>query len=126
MSVARLSAMHTAQASIPVLDESVLSELQTLGPDVVAEIVDLFLADVPMRLRKLKDAISAHSRDAVLREAHGLKGSALGVGAARLAHLCAAIECDARNDNLDQATARSASLQSEFAEAQTALKTCAA
>ncbi len=122
MGVARSCSMHTAQSSSPVLDDSVLSELQTLGADVVAEIVDLFLADVPVRLARLMQAIGDRSPDVVLREAHGLKGSALGVGATRLADLCAAIEHDARDGEIDRAIGRSSALEAEFAEAREALK----
>jgi histidine phosphotransfer protein HptB len=99
-----------------------LSELQRLGPDVVAEIFDLFVGDVPNRLVTLQRAIEERSLDAILREAHGLKGSALGVGATRLAHLCAAIEGDAREGQLDRAAARSARLEGESAEARRALR----
>jgi HPt (histidine-containing phosphotransfer) domain-containing protein len=113
--------MRSADTSVPILDGSVLSELQTLGPDVVGEIFDLFLADVPSRLVKLQHAIDDRSIDLVLREAHGLKGSALGIGASRLATLCAAIEDDAREGYLDWATARSTELEREFAEVRTAL-----
>ena len=122
MGVAPSCSMHTARSASPVLDDSVLSELQTLGAEVVAEIIDLFLADVPVRLVKLTQAIADRSRDAVLREAHGLKGSALGVGAVRLADVCAAIEHDARDGNLDSAIARSSTLEGEFAETRDALK----
>jgi HPt (histidine-containing phosphotransfer) domain-containing protein len=114
--------MRSAATSVPVLDECVLSELQTLGDDVVAEIFDLFLADVPSRLARLQRAIDDRSRDGVLREAHGLKGSALGVGAARLASLCSAIEHDAREGRLDQAVARSSRLEPAFVEVREALR----
>jgi|SRR6185369_48709 HPt (histidine-containing phosphotransfer) domain-containing protein len=113
--------MRSADMSVPILDRSVLSELQTLGPDVVGEILALFLADVPSRLVKLQHAIDDRSVDLVLREAHGLKGSALGIGASRLASLCAAIEHDAREGYLDRATARSSDLEREFTEVRTAL-----
>jgi histidine phosphotransfer protein HptB len=113
--------MRSAETSVPILDGSVLSELQTLGPDVVTEIFDLFLADVPSRLVKLQHAIDDRSLDLVLREAHGLKGSALGIGASRLANLCAAIEHDAREGHLDRASARSSELEPRFAEVRTAL-----
>lgn len=113
--------MRSAESSVPVLDGSVLSELQTLGPDVVGEIFDLFVADVPNRLGKLRHAIDDRSLDLVLREAHGLKGSALGIGASRLASLCAAIEHDAREGHLDRATLRSSELEPEFVEVRTAL-----
>jgi HPt (histidine-containing phosphotransfer) domain-containing protein len=113
--------MRSADTLVPILDGSVLSELQTLGPEVVAEIFDLFLADVPSRLVKLQHALDDRSLDLVLREAHGLKGSALGIGAARLASLCAAIEHDAREEHLDRAAARSSELEPEFAAVRTAL-----
>jgi HPt (histidine-containing phosphotransfer) domain-containing protein len=113
--------MRSAETSVPVLDDSVLSELQTLGPDVVAEIFDLFIADVPNRLVKLRQAFNDRSLDLVLREAHGLKGSALAIGASRLASLCAAIESEARGGLLDRGTALSSALESEFAEVRTAL-----
>ena len=113
--------MHGAEHGVPVLDQRVLSELQTLDIDVVAEIFDLFVRDVPNRLLALHKAIENRSCDAILREAHALKGSALGVGAMRLAQLCAAIEGDAREDQLDRACARSANLEGEFAEAHRAL-----
>jgi HPt (histidine-containing phosphotransfer) domain-containing protein len=114
--------MHTAENSVPVLDDNVLAELQTLGADVVAEIFDLFVADVPNRLGKLEQAIETRSCDGILREAHGLKGSALGVGASRLAMLCAAIEHDARDGHFDQAAARSSELAGQFAQVRDAMK----
>lgn len=114
--------MHTAETSVPVLDDNVVSELKTLGADVVAEIFDLFVADVPSRLGKLRQAIDTGSCDGILREAHGLKGSALGVGASRLARLCAAIEHDARDGHFDQAAARSSELEGEFTQVRGAIK----
>ncbi len=114
--------MQTAETSLPVLDDVVLSELQTLGPDVVAEIFELFIADVPTRLVKLQHALNDRSKDAILREAHGLKGSALGIGAARLASICAAIEHDAREGLLDHAASRLPDLEPEFAEVRGALR----
>jgi HPt (histidine-containing phosphotransfer) domain-containing protein len=113
--------MRSADSSVPILDDGVLAELETLGPDLVAEIFDLFVADVPSRLVKLRHAIDNQTIDLVLREAHGLKGSALGVGASRLATLCAAIEHDAREGHLDRATMRSSELEPEFADVRTAL-----
>ena len=122
MRVARSPHMQTAEGSVPVLDHAVLSELETLGADIVAEIVDLFLGDFPERLRKLQQAVNVRSKDAVLREAHGLKGSALAVGAARLASLCAAMECDARDGLLDRAAGQLFHLEPEFAKVRSALR----
>lgn len=114
--------MHTAETSVPVLDDGVLAELQTLGADMVAEIFELFVTDVPNRLSKMQQAIDASSCDGILREAHGLKGSALGVGASRLAVMCAAIERDARDGHLDQAADRASELAGQFAQVCGAIK----
>jgi HPt (histidine-containing phosphotransfer) domain-containing protein len=114
--------MYTAESSVPILDDRVLAELQTLGTDVLAEIFDLFLVDVPARVTKLHDAVNARSCEAVVREAHALKGSSLGIGASRLAMLCAAIEHHARKGNIEQATARSSSLDGAFAQVRDAIK----
>ena len=112
--------MNSPGASVPVLDTVVLTELEVLGADMVGEIVGLFVADVPQRLAKLHDAIAEQSQDAILREAHGLKGSALAVGAARLAGLCAAIEHDARAGLLDRVVAQWPNLEPEFADVRRA------
>ena len=121
MGVAPLTPMHKVDTLTPILDSAVLTELEMLGAEVVNEIVELFIADVPQRLTKLQHAIAARAGDAILREAHGLKGSALGIGAARLAELCAAIEHDARAGLLDQAVERSVGLESEFDQVRRAL-----
>ena len=114
--------MHTTEPEVPVLDDAVLADLETLGPDVVGEIVELFLLDVPGRLATLQRALDDRRGETVHREAHGLKGSALSIGATRLAAVCAAIEHAARQGDLDQAAAHSPGLISEFEEVQEALK----
>ena len=121
MGVALLPPMHRVDTLAPVLDSAVLTELEVLGAEVVNEIVELFIADVPQRLTKLQQAIAARAGDTILREAHGLKGSALGIGAARLAELCAAIEHDARAGLLDRTVERSVGLESEFDQVRRAL-----
>jgi HPt (histidine-containing phosphotransfer) domain-containing protein len=116
-----LADMHTAE-TVPVLDDSVIAELRQLGDEVVGEVVTVFLSDAPRRLGKLQHALIEQSRETVVREAHGLKGSALGVGAARLAQLCAAIEQGARAGRLPDLVSESAHLTTEFAEVERALK----
>lgn len=123
MGVARLEAMHLADVGAPpVLDAVALNKLQMLGAEVVGEIVQLFMLDVPDRLVKLRHAVAAQSSDTIMREAHALRGSALAVGAARLARLCAAIESDARAGLLDKAIDRSTELESAFEEVHEALR----
>lgn len=111
------------EQSAQILDAQVVGELRTLGDELLAEIIELFTADAPVRISRLEAAISAGSRDAILREAHGLKGSALGVGAARFARLCAEIENDARSGCVSEAASRSAHLLPEFKAVQAAFET---
>ena len=72
-------------AALPVLDPSVLACLrEACGDDMIAEIVDLFVVDVPQRWSTLTAAIASTSARHVSREAHGLKNSAVAVGAMRI------------------------------------------
>jgi HPt (histidine-containing phosphotransfer) domain-containing protein len=79
-------------SSLPVLDDASLAALRDLGAEAFDEIVHLFATDVPERLARLHQAVTMGEADAVRREAHGLKGGALAVGAVKMAHLCAALE----------------------------------
>jgi len=115
--------MHTAdRETAPILDGVALGELERLGPDVVSEIVQSFVLDVPERLISLRGEVAAQSSSGIVREIHALKGSALAVGATRLARLCAAIERDARAGFLDEAMARSSEIESVFEEVREALR----
>jgi HPt (histidine-containing phosphotransfer) domain-containing protein len=107
---------------LPVLDPTTVSEVQALGAELLAEIVDLFVTDVPIRLSRLRAAVADRAGDAIRREAHGLKGGALGVGAARMASICGAIERLAGAGDVDRAAALEASIDPAFAEARLALE----
>jgi HPt (histidine-containing phosphotransfer) domain-containing protein len=93
-----------------------------LGADFVTEIVDLFVADVPPRLTRLRDAVTTRVADAIRREAHGLKGSALGVGAVRMADICEAIEHEGGAGIFEGVDARCADLEPAFNDVRNALK----
>lgn len=83
----------------PTLDRSVLTELQQMcGPDtnLVEELISIFLADTPMQLLALQDALRNANYVEVERQAHRLKGSASAIGADRLREICEQIEQYAR------------------------------
>lgn len=109
-----------------ILDVSVMAAIRSLGapdePDVYAQVVRLFLVDVPINLSALGAAIAAADSDAVWRIAHRLRGSTLEMGVVRMAPLCAEIENAARAGSLDQAAARADSLDREFAAARAAME----
>jgi HPt (histidine-containing phosphotransfer) domain-containing protein len=113
-------------AAPAVLDVSVMAAIRALGsagePDVYTEVAQLFLADVPVHLAALRDAIAARRADQVEQIAHRLRGGALEMGALRMAPLCAALELSARGGSLHQAEDSLESLHREFAVARAALE----
>jgi HPt (histidine-containing phosphotransfer) domain-containing protein len=69
-----------------------LREIATAGDSMLPELVSLFIDDSTARLQKLSSACFRQDFTVVRAQAHSLKGSALQMGAARLASLCAALE----------------------------------
>jgi HPt (histidine-containing phosphotransfer) domain-containing protein len=113
-------------AEPPVLDVLVIAAIRALGlpgePDVYAEVARLFLDDVPIHLSALAAAIAADQIELVSRIAHRLRGSALEMGALRMAPVCGAIECGARGGSLEHAATQADRLEREFASARRELE----
>jgi HPt (histidine-containing phosphotransfer) domain-containing protein len=113
-------------AEVPVLDVSVMAAIRALGdpgePDVLAEVAHLFLVDVPIHLTALRAGIAAADPESVRQTAHRLRGSALEMGALRMAPMCAAIEQAARAGSIEHATAQADALDREFAAARRELE----
>jgi PAS domain S-box-containing protein len=91
----------TAEAA--TLDLTVLAGLRQLreagGADPLAELIDLFLQDTPLRVRKMRVDLDRGDPQGLKAAAHSLKGSANNMGARQLAKLCGAVEqAAAKND----------------------------
>jgi HPt (histidine-containing phosphotransfer) domain-containing protein len=118
--------MVLAATRLPVLDVVVMAAIRALGvpgePDVYAEVARLFLADVPIHLSALGAAIAAEKIESVCQIAHRLRGSALEMGALRMAPVCAAIEHGARAGSLEHAATHADMLDREFACARRELE----
>jgi HPt (histidine-containing phosphotransfer) domain-containing protein len=69
-----------------------LSEIATSDAGMLLELVSLFIDDSTVRLQTLNSACCRQDFKVVRAQAHSLKGSALQMGAARLAFFCAALE----------------------------------
>jgi HPt (histidine-containing phosphotransfer) domain-containing protein len=78
------------------VDLSVMSgyeRLQADGePDLIVELIDLYLADVPLRLTAMRDALYQRNWLQVKREAHNLRGSSGNLGAVGMAAICEELE----------------------------------
>lgn len=95
-----------------MIDWARISELEEeVGAEDFTEIAALFLAEVGEALTSLPEPLTGpEARDAF----HGLKGSALNLGFARMAELCAAAEAD-------PASADVPGIRMAFAESRQAL-----
>jgi HPt (histidine-containing phosphotransfer) domain-containing protein len=78
------------------IDESLLDSYRVLQdegqPDVVAELIDIYLDDLPERLASVREALSAGEPSKIRSAAHALKGSSASIGAVRLAAICGDLE----------------------------------
>jgi HPt (histidine-containing phosphotransfer) domain-containing protein len=79
-----------------VLDPAVVDSLRQLTPpgepDVLAEILNVFLSEVPRRIERLKSAFREGNAPDVQRAAHSLKGSSGNIGADALHEVCRQID----------------------------------
>jgi CheY-like chemotaxis protein len=84
-----------AVAAVPedtLVDEERMRVFREDYPEIVEQLVDLFIDSTPPLLADLRLAVQDGDGEAVRRAAHKLKGSCQNIGAARLAGLAAAIE----------------------------------
>ena len=100
------------------LDRSVLAglhELQEEGePDILSELIELFLADIPPKLVVLREAAEADDAHSVERLAHSIKGSCGNMGAVEMEALCKELEEMGRSEDLAAAPARISLLEGAF------------
>jgi CheY-like chemotaxis protein/HPt (histidine-containing phosphotransfer) domain-containing protein len=117
---------EVAPEATAAIDPAALTSLRSLSDsdedNVLADLIELFLGDMPAKIDQIRDAI-AQDRPASLREsAHNLKGSASNLGARRLAGVCARLETLARGSSLAEAAELVPKLQEEFARVCDALR----
>ncbi len=109
----------------PAVDDAALEALRALqepdGPDVVQEMIELFLGDLAARHEAITAALAAGQADRLRAEAHGLKSSAAYIGAPRLAEAAKALEQAARAGDLPAAQGAAARLAPEAEAARAAL-----
>ncbi len=75
-----------------------------LGDEELAgEILDGFLADVPLQVDVLKKAIDTGDTHTIQHEAHSLKGASANVGAVTLREIALQVELAGKDENLNEA-----------------------
>jgi two-component system, sensor histidine kinase and response regulator len=82
-----------AQPAIDALiDDARMRTFRDDYPDIVDQLLDLFLTSTPPLIDELRAAADAGARDELKRAAHKLKGSCQNIGATFMATLCRTIE----------------------------------
>ena len=93
-----------AAAFDDVLDLSMIEVLRDLqdddDPEFVAELIGVFIAELPDHLAALHQALETAAPDDVRAGAHKIRGAAANLGAAPLSELCAELEQRGRDGEL--------------------------
>jgi signal transduction histidine kinase/CheY-like chemotaxis protein len=111
-----------APVVFPVLDHSMLDELQEIAGDETARIIALFLEDAPRLITQLENAAALPDLDAMRDAAHTLKSSSANVGAMALSTAAKRVELGARAMKLDRPAVAVALVIAEYARARMALQ----
>jgi len=108
-----------------VIDRQVLDYLATLRtngkPELLARTINLYLAESPKLVQKLKQAAAASDAPELARSAHSLKSCSANVGARLLSRYCGDIEASARRADTEEARRIVAKVEAEYGRVQSAL-----
>jgi CheY-like chemotaxis protein/HPt (histidine-containing phosphotransfer) domain-containing protein len=107
----------------PVLDEAQLAELASLGPEVMAELVPVFLSETRDRLAEVRAAVLGGDAAGQASAAHALRGGAANMGGVRVALACRRLEEAGRAGQLADAQTGLLRLETEVAAMVEALST---
>lgn len=109
------SATSDSATSDSALQPERWRELQSeLDADLLGELAQLFLAEVPQLIAELQTATGKRNVRDAYEIAHKLKGSCATMGAARLSEQCRALEAAAQTQNWEVATALLQQLPATF------------
>jgi signal transduction histidine kinase/DNA-binding response OmpR family regulator/HPt (histidine-containing phosphotransfer) domain-containing protein len=112
--------------SQPAVDPAVLASLREMGEaagtDVCKDLLDLFRADAPPLLQSMRDAAGRGDARKLRESAHTLKGGAANLGARAMAAVCAELEKQGREGNVEGAEPLLAQLDRHFQDVCQALE----
>ncbi len=103
------------------LDPNAIAELRDLMGDEFDALIDAFRSDSQGQVEAIDQAATGNDADTVRRQAHGLKGACINLGANDLAELCGRIEEIGRVGDCSSALELLAPLHSEFRAVSAAL-----
>jgi HPt (histidine-containing phosphotransfer) domain-containing protein len=113
------------ESSASAIDQSVLDVIRDMededDPDMLAEIVGLYLGRAPELLQALQEAVATRDAEPLRIAAHTLKSSSANVGARALADLCRELEELGRSGSLDNAASKLSLVYDEYRRVDAAL-----
>jgi len=108
-----------------VLDRQALDQLGKLitngKPELLVRVINLYLAESPKLIEKLKQAAQANDAPEIARSAHSLRSSSANVGAEVLSRYCGDIEASARRADTEEARKIFGIIEAEHGRVQAAL-----
>ena len=108
------------------IDTGSIAELRAnVGGDgeFLVELIDEFLADAPVQLESLREALGSGDVERARRAAHTLKGTSRTFGAEALGLLCQEAEAAVGVEEIDASLARLDGLDAEWARVRNELLT---
>ncbi len=104
-------------------DKTVLARLsETVGADVMQEIIDLFLEHTPQRIEAAREGLRSGTLDEVARAMHSLKSSAAMIGASRVEEIARRMEETATQQRADALASQLDDLDTAVAQVETYLQ----
>jgi HPt (histidine-containing phosphotransfer) domain-containing protein len=106
-----------------VLDAAAIESLRELGgEELVAEVRNIFVAEIPALISGVEDAARRGQADAMWKAAHAIRSIAANAGATRLALLCDTVQERGYAGSVEGADELVQQLWAEFDRARAALE----
>jgi CheY-like chemotaxis protein/HPt (histidine-containing phosphotransfer) domain-containing protein len=111
---------RTASIDTRALD-AIRSQQRKGKPDLLPQVIALFLEDSPGLVQDLEEAAAAEDSARAERISHRLKSGSANVGASRLASLCEEAELAARSEELERVRELAGRIRAECGQVRTEL-----
>jgi len=106
-----------------VIDELVFGEIADLMGDALGSFIETFLDNSPKLLAAMSAGLAGGDIDALIHNAHQLKGGSGSIGAMQVFQLAKQLEEDGRAGNIENADAVLAELLLAYEQVEVVLKT---
>jgi histidine phosphotransfer protein HptB len=104
------------------INQTTIQALRDEGENLLSDLVDMFIGEVPVQLATLEEALTKGDAGATRLTAHTLKGTGGNFGASRMQVLAGAIEDKGRDGSFDGVAATFVQLRAECVRVRDALQ----